>query len=176
MYLTPTLLTLLSITDLGLPSSCFLYFPKACWSWASLTGSPPELWSQVKTRSPADEQAYLQTVYCSPVPKQGHFEKWSLNTHETHRQLLWLESKVVRSGSTTELPLNWSLSKRVKQLSPLRNTHSEAVPLTCFPGPSGTPLTNLQQLRQLLPCKSHHIKASLQGHECMPGPLREPIW
>ena len=119
-----------------LPASSFP--PKPAEAEQVSSAACPSLWSQVRTRSPSDEQPYLQTVY-------AHFGKWALNTEETHKQLLWLESNVVRSGRTTELLLNWSLSKRVKQLSPFRNPHSEAVPLTCLLGPSGTPLMNLQQ-------------------------------
>ena len=44
------------------------------------------------------------------------------------------------------------------------------------PGASEDAANEPQHRGQLLPRKSHNIKASLLRDECVPGPSREPIW
>lgn len=102
-----------------LPASSFP--PKPAEAEQVSSAACPSLWSQVRTTNPSDEQPYLQTVYT-------HFEKWPLNTEESHRQLLWLESNVVRSGRTTELLLNWSLGNRVKLAQPIKEPSLRSCP------------------------------------------------
>lgn len=121
-------------------------------------------------------------IYGSHAPSLGHFGTWLSNTEETHRQLLWLGSGVVRSR-TAELLLNWSLSKRVKKLSPLRNTHTEAVLLTCPLGPCRALLMTPHHLHP--PPPPPQTVTSLQvtphqgefaGRGLCAWPSREPIW
>lgn len=134
-------------------------------AWVIATGKNkhPWRWTAIFT---------LQTVYCSHVQSRDHFGKWPSNTEETHKQLLRLGSRIARSSRTVELLLNWSLSKSIKELRPLKNPHSETVPLTWLLKPLGTLLMSPQHHSQLFPCKSHHIKTTLQRHECVPGPIK----
>lgn len=100
--------------------SCFLLFPIACWCWAGLTCSPPELWPQGRSAS-LEMTSHIYKLSTAHVQSGATLES-SLLTLRTptgspcgESQGWWEEAEL--------LLLNWSLSKRVKQLSPLRDPH-----------------------------------------------------